>query len=140
VTSPAGYRESPLYSVFTVGRVLVVELQAAIRERGAPGYIDLSASKWEIRLRFAPYPLVFPVAFDRDYVMTKLTGTALAGDTGLCKASVLLPTAREQLHVEWVAVETDVDDGDDPKTPSGKREHALSLPWIARAVAMGTPA
>ena len=131
ILTPPGYRTSKLYGVFPVGRLILVKLRARTRDLGRFGYLDLDDDAIEIRLRFAPLPLVHPTVFDRNYLMEKIDGV-----TALAQVAVTLPTVRDRLHVEWVAVETDVPD---LSTPSQKVEHALGLPWIARAVESPAP-
>lgn len=132
----SGYRASKNYSAFPVGRELVVKLQAKVRLEGVVAPVDFSAANFEVRLRLAPFPLVKPVVYDVNLPMTKDPGASSPGDTGKCSLTVIAPTVRERVHVEWVRIDTSISDG---TTPSGKRERLLDLPWIARAFESPSP-
>lgn len=137
MTAPAGYRDSEKYHTFPLNRVVVVELETSTRTKEGPSAFDASSANWTIYLRMAPYPLVVPTTYDFNDDMTKIVGRSAAGDTCRCSVEVKLTTAREMLHCEWVAADTNVIDA---TTPSGKKEYALDLPWIARAIVSPAPA
>lgn len=122
-----GYRRSEHYRQFHALRARTVRLQAMEEVDGVRRPRDLSAAKWQIRLRAYRAAVASGQAFLLDGVATKVVGTTAGGDTGVFQLAVNFAVAAVgDAVMEAVAVDTDTVVAG---TPSGKYEEQLDLPW-----------
>lgn len=127
MTDNTGYRRSEHYRQFQALRARTVRLQAMEEVDGVRRPRDLSASKWQVRIRAYRVAAATGQSFLLDAVATKVVGTAAGGDTGVFQLAVNFAAAAVGNAVmEAVAVDTDTVVAG---TPSGKYEEQLDMPW-----------
>ena len=122
-----GFRRSEHYAEFLALRARTLRMQAMEEIDGRRSGRDLSASKWQVRVRVYRVAAASGQTFLLDAPATKVVGTSSAGDTGIFQLAVNLPAAAVgDAVMEVVAVDTDTVVAG---TPSGKHEEQLDLPW-----------
>lgn len=122
--STDGLRRSEHYAHFHAHRTRTVRLQLMQTIDGVTSPVDVSAAKWQIRLRAYTAAAATGQTFVINAAMTKADGAK-----GKVEYDLTFPaSAVGTVYLEVVRVDTTTDASG---TPSGKLEYVAEAPWVA---------